>query len=42
VPAAIIREMDLDVGDTVVWRIEERGSEKVAIMKKIEVKGNDG
>jgi len=38
VPAFILREMGLEVGDTVIWDIEERDGEKVAILKKMEVK----
>jgi len=41
VPAFIIRELGLEVGDVVTWMVEERDGEKVAILKK-EVKGNDG
>jgi len=34
VPASIIRELNLEVGDIVIWDIEERDGEKVAILKK--------
>ena len=34
VPAFIIRELNLEVGDVVIWDIEERDGEKVAILKK--------
>ena len=37
VPAPIIRELNLEVGDVVIWDIEERDGEKVAILKKMEV-----
>ena len=38
VPAFIIRELGLEVGDTVIWTVEERDGEKVAVLKKEEVK----
>ena len=38
VPAFIIRELGLEVGDVVTWTVEERDGEKVAILKKEEVK----
>jgi len=38
VPAPIIRELNLEVGDVVIWDIEERNGEKVAILKKMEAK----
>ncbi|MCD6148324.1 hypothetical protein J7J18_03035 [bacterium] len=34
VPAAILRELELDIGDDVEWVIEERNGEKVAILKR--------
>ncbi len=34
VPASIIRELGLEVGDVVIWTIEEGGGKKVAILKK--------
>ena len=39
VPAAILKEIGLSVGDNVVWRIEGKSDKKVAIlMKKWDVK----
>ena len=34
VPAFIIRELGLEVGDVVTWTVEERDGEKVAVLKK--------
>ena len=34
VPAGILREMDLSVGDEVTWKVEERDGMKVAILEK--------
>jgi len=34
VPASILREMGLEVGDTVIWTVEERDGEKIAVLKK--------
>jgi len=35
VPAAILRELGLSVGDKVVWEVEKRNGEKVAILKGV-------
>lgn len=34
VPASILRELDIGVGDDVVWNIEKRGDINVAILRK--------
>ncbi|MDI6708836.1 MAG: hypothetical protein QME47_07125 [Candidatus Thermoplasmatota archaeon] len=38
VPAAILHKIGVSVGDEVEWKIEKRGSEKVAVLKKKEIK----
>lgn len=39
VPAPVIKGIGLEVGDKVVWTIEEVGGKKVAVLGKKEEKG---
>jgi bifunctional DNA-binding transcriptional regulator/antitoxin component of YhaV-PrlF toxin-antitoxin module len=39
VPAPVIKGIGLEVGDEVLWTIEEVGGKKAAILRKKEVEG---